>query len=259
MDITQGAGAWKGIWEVTVSPNGVAVWGGDQINCATRSDLDYLCYFGDKIELKKTSVNNTPTTPGPAVTWQSTFTEKIEGGKQLVIKGRLLAGTNKVVIGGKEAKIVSVANDQVVVILPPNPVGEQSLTLSFADQTFKYDSIIRYSTASISESASTARPPVTVTIGGFPDGSPKLTNIIKSRIRAFIKKYGDYKTIECVGYTEGPTVLSTDKALSKSRALNACAYARTGNGLALSVFGIKAGQDTKESSSTRRVVITLRD
>jgi CshA-type fibril repeat protein len=103
-----------------------------------------------------------------------------------------------------------------------------------------------------------ARGPVTITIGNFRDGSPILTQEIKAKIRAFILKYDDYDTMECVGYTEGPTILSVDPALAKARGVNACAFALkidddltpiTTSGRNLTVVG----------SEYRRVVITLRD
>lgn len=260
MDTSGAIGAWGGAWEVTISPNQISVWGGDMVNCATRSDLDYLCYFGDKIVLDAASLNaNTTTSESPAVTWQSTFNEKVQGGTTLTLKGRLLGKTNKVLIGGKEAKIVSVANGEVVVVMPPNLVGPQPLLLSFSDQTFKYNSVVNYKATAVTGSTGGARPPVSITIGGFPDGSPRLTSTIKSKINAFLKAHSDYKTITCVGYTEGPTVLKTDAALSKSRAQNSCDFAKTGLAKTMKVLGIRAGQDTKVSAALRRVVITLAD
>lgn len=260
MDVSSGIGAWKGAWEVTVSPNGVSIWGGDMVNCATRSDLDYLCYFGDTIVLDPASLSssNTTRTEGPAVTWQSTFQEKIIGGTKLTLKGRLLAKTSKVVIGGKEATIVSVANGEVIVLMPANTSGRHPLELFFSDRTFTYQSTIMYKGSSINSGAS-SRPPVTITIGGFADGSPVLTKKIKAKINAFLKAHSDYKTITCVGYTEGPTVLKTDYALSKRRAKNACSFAQVGLAKSMKLLGVRSGQDLVEAASVRRVVITLTD
>jgi hypothetical protein len=227
------------------------------VNCATRSDLDYICYFGDKIVLEPTSVK-APAYSGPQVTWQSTFTENVSGGTELTLKGRLLGKTTKVLIGGKVAKIVSVADGQVVVVMPANLEGPQKLELSFSDRSFIYNAVVNYKAAAVATGTS-ARPPVTVTIGGFPDGSPTLTMSIKSRINAFLKAHSDYKTITCVGYTEGPTVLKTDYALSKSRATNSCAFAQLGLAKSMKLLGTKAGQDLKEAAKVRRVVISLTD
>lgn len=103
------------------------------------------------------------------------------------------------------------------------------------------------------------RPPVSITIPNFLDGSPVITNTIARKITAFVKKYPDYKYIECVGYTEGPTVLPTDKWLSKQRALNSCAFVKNTLKMKFIQRPARYGQDTIESSQRRRVVITLSD
>jgi CshA-type fibril repeat protein len=103
------------------------------------------------------------------------------------------------------------------------------------------------------------RGPVTITISGFADGSPVMTAAIKSQVNAFLKAYADYRQVTCIGYTEGPTVLATDAALSRQRALNACAFVKTGLGKSLFVNKVRAGQDTVEAAQYRRITITLND
>jgi hypothetical protein len=103
------------------------------------------------------------------------------------------------------------------------------------------------------------RPPVTVTIGNFIDGSPAITLQVASRIRGFLAMYPDYRTIECVGFTEGPTVLKTDEWLSKQRATNACNFVTGVLKKKLRIYALKNKQDLIVSSGMRRVTITLRD
>ena len=103
------------------------------------------------------------------------------------------------------------------------------------------------------------RPPRTITIGNFIDGSPVITKAIAASITAFVKKYGDYKNVTCVGFTEGPTVLKTDAALSRQRAVNACGYIMKTLKAKFVVLSITSGQDTVENPVRRRVVITLTD
>lgn len=103
------------------------------------------------------------------------------------------------------------------------------------------------------------RPPVTITIGGFRDGSPILTKTIQNKIKAFLKKYNDYPVIETVGYTEGPVVLKTDFALSKARAVNATTFIKKNLKKKFSVVKIRSGQDKVEASQVRRIKITLTD
>ena len=103
------------------------------------------------------------------------------------------------------------------------------------------------------------RPPRTITIGNFIDGSPVITPRIAASIRAFVNKYSDYKKVTCVGYTEGPTILPTDRALSLRRAVNSCNFVLRTLKMKFVLAGTSSGQDTIESPGRRRVVITLTD
>jgi hypothetical protein len=104
-----------------------------------------------------------------------------------------------------------------------------------------------------------SRPPRTITIGNFIDGSPVITAQIAAIMKNWTTKYNDYKKLTCVGYTEGPTVLKTDAALSKQRATNACNYIIKTLKMKYTVVGISSGQDTVEHPGRRRVVLTLTD
>lgn len=108
-------------------------------------------------------------------------------------------------------------------------------------------------------SVSKVRGPVTVTISGFADGSPVLTAAIRARINAFLRAHADYKNVFCIGYTEGPTVLPTDAALSRQRAVNGCAFVKSGLGKRLTLKQLTASQGTVEAAKFRRITITLTD
>lgn len=108
-------------------------------------------------------------------------------------------------------------------------------------------------------SVAKSRGPVTITISGFADGSPVLTAAIKAKINAFLRAHADYKNVFCIGYTEGPTVLKTDAALSKARAVNGCTYVKTGLGKKLTLKQLTASQGTVEADKFRRITITLTD
>jgi hypothetical protein len=108
-------------------------------------------------------------------------------------------------------------------------------------------------------SVAKSRGPVTVTISGFADGSPVLTAAIRARINAFLRAHADYKNVYCIGYTEGPTVLPTDAALSRQRAVNGCAFVKSGLGKQLTLKQLRASQGTVEAAKFRRITITLTD
>jgi outer membrane protein OmpA-like peptidoglycan-associated protein len=103
------------------------------------------------------------------------------------------------------------------------------------------------------------RKPVTISIGGFKDGSSVLTSEIKNKIKKFITKYNDYKVISITGFTEGPTVLKRDRALSRMRAANALGYVKQGSIAKFDYSNIRASQEKTLGSKIRRIQITLQD
>lgn len=103
------------------------------------------------------------------------------------------------------------------------------------------------------------RKPVSVSVGGFKNGSSTLTPAMKSKIRKFIAAHSDYKSISIAGYTEGPTVLKRDYALSKQRALNALGFVKLSSIVQMKLSKISSAQEKKLGSNIRRVVISLKD
>ena len=146
-------------------------------------------------------------------------------------------------------------NGSVTFVPLPNWFGTSKVVLHAWDGYGQTDD----ETLTVTIVPSAKRPPRTITIGNFIDGSPVITKQIAASIKAFVTKYSDYKNLECVGYTEGPTVLATDAALSKKRAINGCAFVKAGLGKKLVVKKISAGQDKVEADSYRRITITLND
>ena len=103
-----------------------------------------------------------------------------------------------------------------------------------------------------------ARGPVMITIGNFADGSAVLTRTIRSRITAFVNLHNDYNTMQCIGFTEGPTVLTTDAALARQRAVNACNFALRIDA-DLTPITISSRNLTAVGPEFRRITIILRD
>ena len=146
--------------------------------------------------------------------------------------------------------------DRTVTFAPArNWFGTSRMTLRAWDGLGRIDN----EPLSVTILAPAKRPPRTITIGNFIDGSPVITPRIAASIRAFVNKYSDYKNIECVGYTEGPTILPTDRALSLRRAVNSCNFVLRTLKMKFVLAGTSSGQDTIESPGRRRVVITLTD
>jgi hypothetical protein len=103
------------------------------------------------------------------------------------------------------------------------------------------------------------RKPVSISIGGFKNGSSVLTTAMKLKISKFIASHSDYKSISVIGYTEGPTILKRDFALSKRRALNAFGFVKLSSVVQMKLSRIGSAQEKTIGSKIRRVVISLKD
>jgi hypothetical protein len=103
------------------------------------------------------------------------------------------------------------------------------------------------------------RPPVRLVLKNFVDGSPELRESFKERIAEFVTKYSDYRVMACTGYTEGPTILSSDPKLALDRATNVCNYAQGVQGIEFELVPPRGLNETQVADWVRRAVITLRD
>ena len=96
-----------------------------------------------------------------------------------------------------------------------------------------------------------------ISISGFTPGSAILTRAIEAKISAFLANKKARYRVTVIGFTEGPTVLSVDKALSAARAMNATAVVRKG----LSKRAVSINTSTRQlivkSDKNRRVEIVL--
>lgn len=205
-----------------------------------------------------TTTSPAPVKRGPVVTHIDKRDWATNTGGKVVITGDNWIAVQKLVIDGKPVNIVKSSEGEMTIDLPPSPTGVYSFVLYTDNGVLTFDNAFTF-TPKAAPAQGGARPPVTITIGNFIDGSPVITKAIAAKIKAFMAKYNDYRTIECIGYTEGPTVLKTDKALSLKRATNACGYVRNNLKKVMVQLPLKSGQDTIEQSQRRRITITLRD
>jgi hypothetical protein len=93
-------------------------------------------------------------------------------------------------------------------------------------------------------------------ISGFAAGKAVLTNAMKLAINKYVVANKSYRTINCVGYTMGPTRSATDVRLSKARALAACNYAVVRN-KSLKIAKLAGIRETKLGAQVRRILITF--
>lgn len=107
------------------------------------------------------------------------------------------------------------------------------------------------------ENTTPAKPPVSIVIGGFRDGKAALPAAVKAQVRAFMKKYPDYKKLTVTGYTEGPSVLSTDGKLSRSRAVQTFKYISQVLKYSHEVHKVRSSQSKAVGAKFRSVKIEL--
>ena len=96
-----------------------------------------------------------------------------------------------------------------------------------------------------------------LTSAGFADASAKITPQMIAKIKKFVSANSSLRRITCSGYTEGPKVLTSDRALAERRALAVCKIAKSFAGAAFEVQTVKSVNLTKESANNRRFMIVL--
>ena len=96
-----------------------------------------------------------------------------------------------------------------------------------------------------------------LTITGFSDGSAALTSAMQLKIRNFAKSNASYSNIECSGYTEGPTVLSSDRKLARERGIAVCSALQSYYGKKFKGESLKSFNLTQVAATNRKATITL--
>jgi outer membrane protein OmpA-like peptidoglycan-associated protein len=98
---------------------------------------------------------------------------------------------------------------------------------------------------------------VSINVSGFAPGSPLLNAAAKKALLGIASKLNLAKSITVTGFTQGPTVLVTDYALSKKRAESVRAFLRSLLRKPISIY-VSGKQSLAVGGSVRRVLLTLR-
>jgi outer membrane protein OmpA-like peptidoglycan-associated protein len=98
----------------------------------------------------------------------------------------------------------------------------------------------------------------TLIFDNFAPGSAALTAKHRAKLKSTAKASAGFKTMVCIGYTMGPTVLKADKILSMNRANNVCAALHK---LVPSLAIVKSTgvTETGVGGSVRRVEVTFKN
>ena len=167
------------------------------------------------------SVVTDPVKPSESAPIISSVSFSVDG-KQIFIRGTFLKGIGKVVIGGVETRIVSQTSEMILLTAPQLAAGSHAVLIHLTDKT-----ILRYEKELVVKGSK----PVTVIkktskITGFKPGSAVLSTAMKNSLIKIFKSNKGSKSLQCVGHTQGPSILKSDARLAMKRAVAVCNFAK---------------------------------
>jgi hypothetical protein len=162
-----------------------------------------------------------PSKPSESAPVVSSVSFSVDG-KQIIIRGSFLKGISKVVIGGLETRIVSQTSEMIILTAPALKPGSHAVLIHLTDKT-----ILRYEKDLVVKGAnSVVVVKKTATLAGFKPGSSVLSSQMKNSLLKTFKANKGSKSLQCIGHTQGPTILKSDARLAMKRANAVCAFAK---------------------------------
>jgi len=159
-----------------------------------------------------------PSESAPVVSGMSFSSDK----KQIIIRGLHLKGIKKVFIGSVEAVIVSQTTEMIILRTPALKAGSHAVFLHMTDNT-----VLRYEKEFVVEGAKPAAVVIKKsTLSGFKPGTSVLTAQMKKDLLVIFKANKNSKSLQCIGHTQGPTILKSDARLAMKRANAVCNFAK---------------------------------
>jgi hypothetical protein len=142
--------------------------------------------------------------------------------KQIIIRGLHLKGIKKVLIGSIEAVIISQTTEMIILRAPELKAGSHAVFLHMSVNT-----VLRYEKELF---IAGSKPAATITkklmLSGFKPGTSVLTAQMKKDLLVILKSNRQSKSLQCIGHTQGPTILKSDARLAMKRANAVCAFAK---------------------------------
>lgn len=218
-------GDWRGAWEVTISPSGVAIFGGDFNNVATKNGIDHIAYFAPSelvlvIPSRVGKITEFFYT-GPVIERYSQ--KKVEKGVQVRVDGKRLAGLKRAFVNGKECVVTLLADNTFTITMPEGvDPGVHDLVLHGSFGVLTDKDVLTFGRSSVASKVNLSKEFI-----GFAADSPVLTNDLKKRIAAFVKTATTQTKMVCIGSTSNKVVTAFDKALATKRANVTCNFAKS--------------------------------
>jgi hypothetical protein len=171
-------------------------------------------------------------------------------GKATRITGANLGKVTKVVIGTRTVKVISSSADLIELKGKAVKPGKHNLYIYFSDGTvLKSEQLVQVaggtSVAPVKE--------ITTSISGFIPGNASLPAGTRRQISAFLGGK-TFKSVECVGSTQGPMVRKVDPKLAMTRAKSVCEVVRA---LGFEVSNVSYVNQLKVGSKYRSVKLVL--
>jgi hypothetical protein len=143
------------------------------------------------------------------------------------LHGINLTGLTSLKIGDKTVEIISVTDGYVEIKWPSLTAGIYDLSTAGTNSdgawVGKQDLVLNLNSAPTATNPGSVKS-ANLSIPSFAGGSSVLTEAMKAKILASVKKYPTLSSVTCVGSTSGPTILASDAALAKRRALAVCGF-----------------------------------
>ena len=210
---------------------------------------------------------------GPEITSITPNVVPAGGGQLIQVVGRRLGLGDHVTIGGVRVPLVSWSTTGFSFVMP-------SLAVQSWDMLYTYDGGARLTymdaikvipvpiappvssdnaTTSSGVVNPTPRPWSAIGVASkFAPGSPVINRAVRTEVDAMLRKYARFATtIECTGFTMGPTVLRVDAKLSSDRAANVCRLIKQLRPK-LTVIATKGQQELRLGGEIRRVEVLFK-
>lgn len=204
--------------------------------------------------------NSSPATPSvPLVNSISPRTTSVAGGNTVTITGFNL-GNSTVTVGGQSVTLLTNTGSSLSFMVPGGLSGQVAITISNSTGRMTLVNALTVGSEVTTQEQQPTGPKQSKTIvfDNFAGGSSLLTAVHKAKLAATAKTSKGFATIVCVGYTMGPTVLRSDKALAMARAKNVCA-ALHNLAPSLNVVEATGVTETGLGGKVRRVEVTFRN
>lgn len=181
----------------------------------------------------------------------------IETGKEVTVtvNGKRLEGASGLVVRGISLKVQSNTATSFMFVMPAQAeIGDAEMSFQTDGGAVRHVNALRF--FSPAQSPTKQIVEVTRVIPGFLPGSSAITNPIEVKLKALAKELVGAKSVSCVGFTQGPIKLASDKPLAAARAKAVCSYLKK-IGTTQAGFSESSQTDSRFGSEIRRVEVTF--